>query len=88
MPAARECPPSLGQQRLADLFAVHVLLEAAHGGGRIRVCHELQHGEAAEGYWPGGCVSLSLDGDTVNFIRLDGSVENPAKLLSGNPKGL
>lgn len=47
-----------------------------------------KYGDAVDGYWPGGCVHLALDGDTVNFIRLDGSVENPTKLLQGNPRGL
>ncbi len=47
-----------------------------------------KYGEAVDGYWQGGCVLLSLEGDTVNFYRLDGSVEEPAKLLPGNPNGL
>jgi hypothetical protein len=35
-----------------------------------------------------GCVMLFLDADTVTFRLIDGTEEPPAKLLTGNPKGL
>jgi hypothetical protein len=80
----------------AEYYAPDGVIRGESKDGRYRAAWWLRdddtmcfkYGEAVDGYWPGGCVRLSLDGDTVTFIRLDGSVENPAKLLSGNPKGL
>jgi hypothetical protein len=41
-----------------------------------------------EGPFEAGCVRLSLVGDKVEFVLMDGTVEGSATLLSGNPKKL
>jgi hypothetical protein len=41
-----------------------------------------------DGPFEAGCTRLSLRGDKVEFVLMDGTVEGSATLLSGNPKNL
>ena len=41
-----------------------------------------------DGPFDAGCTRLSLTGDKVEFVLMDGTVEGSATLLSGNPKSL
>jgi len=41
-----------------------------------------------DGPFDAGCTRLSLSGDTVKFVLMDGTVEGSATLLNGNPKNL
>lgn len=41
-----------------------------------------------DGAFEAGCVRLSLVGDKVDFVLMDGTVEGSATLLTGNPKNL
>jgi hypothetical protein len=41
-----------------------------------------------DGPFDAGCTRLSLSGDKVEFILMDGTAEGWATLLSGNPKNL
>jgi hypothetical protein len=41
-----------------------------------------------DGAFEAGCVRLSLAGDKVDFVLMDGTVEGSATLLTGNPKNL
>ena len=41
-----------------------------------------------DGPFDGGCVHLALDGDTLAFIRIDGTTEPSVRLIKGNPNDL
>ena len=41
-----------------------------------------------DGPFDAGCVRLSLTGDRVDFVLMDGTLEPAARLLSGNPDNL
>ena len=41
-----------------------------------------------DGPFDAGCTRLSLSGDKVDFVLMDGTTEGSATLLPGNPKNL